>query len=182
MIKKRRSHKHTSLTFKLDLSKVLNQCWQTVKAYAGSAFPPWGAGSEKFIALRHRSVICLPHPISNPESSTSGLVAVLGSAFGRKSNVEPWRKTWKTLNRGNREDRLSSACFSISDQKKIYFFSTSFIFSFSGPSCPCLCPNFFSSLFHFSFLFIHLFIITFLTLLCNSHTKRKRGNTRQNRC
>lgn len=112
-IKKRHSHMHTSLTFKLDLSKVLNQCWQMVKAYAGSAFPPRGAGSEKFIALRHRSVICLPLPISNPESSTSGLFSVLGSAFERKSSVEPWSRMWKPLNQGNREDLLSSASMSV---------------------------------------------------------------------
>lgn len=40
VIKKRHSKLHTSFTLKLDLPKVLNQCWQMVKAYAGSAFPP----------------------------------------------------------------------------------------------------------------------------------------------
>lgn len=84
-MKKRCLHLHTSLTFKLDLSEALSQCWQMVVAYAGLAFSPWGAGSEKLVALRHRSVSCFSLLLSNPECSTWRLQLLPG--------ISVWKET-----------------------------------------------------------------------------------------
>lgn len=84
-MKKRCLHLRTSLTFKLDLSEALSQCRQMVVAYAGLALSPWGAGSEKLVALRHRSVSCFPLLLSNPECSTWGLQLCPG--------ISVWKET-----------------------------------------------------------------------------------------
>ena len=87
-MKKRRLHSHTSLTFKLDLSEALSQCWQMVVAYAGLAFSPWGAGSEKLVALRHRSVSCFPLLLSNPECCTWGLQLCSGISIWKETQCD----------------------------------------------------------------------------------------------
>lgn len=84
-MKKRCLHLCTSLTFKLDLSEALSQCRQMVVAYAGLAFSPRGVGSEKLVALRHRSVSCFPLLLSNSECSTWGLQLCPG--------ISVWKET-----------------------------------------------------------------------------------------
>lgn len=75
---KRCLHLCTSLAFTLDLLEAQSQRQQMVVAYAVLALTPWGAGSEKLFALRHRSVSCFPLLLSNPECTTWGLLLCPG--------------------------------------------------------------------------------------------------------
>lgn len=85
------------------------QTWssrQMVVAYASLAFSPWGAGSEKLVALRHRSASCFTLLLSNLECCALGLQLCPGISVWKETQcatlaLSPGSSVWKACVAGH---------------------------------------------------------------------------------